>query len=198
MSGEYFWQRPAPVNRKVLCFTGHRPEKLPTGQILRILTDTLHYYIDDAVDRGYTCFYTGLADGIDYYAAEYLFTLRKTRPGLHIVGVQPCEDYRDFFRQRRYSCARLEFMLHCVDKLVVLPGSFRDHGAFFRRNQYMVDRSQAIIAVCSGGRSGSMQTLNYAKRSGLAYRQILVGEDPDHPSYLMMRPETWPMRQRGF
>lgn len=198
MGAEDFWQVPALSARRALCFTGHRPEKLPTGRILRLLTDTLHYYIDKAIAGGYTCFYTGLADGIDYYAAEYLFTQRKVHPEIRIVGVQPCEDYEAFFLRRQYSTARLAYMLHTVDKVIVLPGTYRDPQVFLRRNRYMVDHSRAVIAVCGDGRSGSIQTLSYARRSGLAGWQLMVEQDPDDPVCLLRTPETWPVREFGF
>ena len=39
------------------CFTGHRPEKLPQGEVLEGLKTTLQYYIFRAVLKGYACFY---------------------------------------------------------------------------------------------------------------------------------------------
>ncbi len=197
MGAEDFWQVPELGARRALCFTGHRPEKLPTGRILRLLTDTLHYQIDRAVRNGYTCFYTGLADGIDYYAAEYLFTLRRSHPDIRVVGVQPCEDYEEFFLRRQYSTARLAYMLQTVDKTVVLPGTYRDPQVFLRRNRYMVDHSRALIAVCGSGRSGSAQTLSYARRSGLHCWQIVVDAQPDAPACLLRTPETWPVLEYG-
>ncbi len=154
---------------KCLCFTGHRPEKLPMGVVYRGMVRMLNHYIDLAVQKGYTRFFTGLADGIDCLAAEYLFTLRSEHPEIEVIGVQPCEDYRTFFQQRGYSVPRLEFMLANIDSLVILPGSFRDSSVFLKRNCYMVDHSAAIIAVCRDGRSGSMQALNYARKNQLAY-----------------------------
>lgn len=183
---------------RILCFTGHRPEKLPTGEILQILTETLHYYIDIAISQGYTHFLTGLADGVDYLAAEYLFTLRRKHPDIRVIGVQPCEDYREFFRVRGYSLPRLEFMLREADGLVVLPGSYKSYTVFQKRNYYMVDRAAALIAVCGNGRSGSMQTFNYAARKGLAYCRIYVGQNPDLPAYRTLTPEKWVTQRSGF
>lgn len=183
---------------RVLCFTGHRPERLPTGRNLQVLLQTLHYYIDMAVGQGYTHFYTGLADGVDYYAAEYLFTLRQKHPQIRIIGVQPCQDYREFFRCRGYSMPRLEFMLANLDALVTLPGTYRDSRVFHRRNYYMVDRSGAVIAVCGNMRSGSMQTFRYAQQQGLAYCRIYIPQNPNQPGWAILTPETWVSERRGF
>lgn len=183
---------------RVLCFTGHRPEKLPARRELQILTETLHYYINISVTKGYTHFLTGLADGVDYLAAEYLFTLRQRYPILQVIGVQPCEDYEEFYCSHGYSLPRLEYMLRNVNGLIVLPGSYRSHKAFRERNYYMVDRSAAIIAVCAKGRSGSMQTLGYAMRQGLSYCRICLDNAGSYPLYPPLTPETWEVERCGF
>lgn len=181
---------------RILCFTGHRPERLPTGDKLRALTALLHHYIDLAVQQGYTHFYTGLADGVDYLAAEYLFTLRRTHPEIGIVGVQPCEDYHEFFRLRGYSLPRLEYMLANVDALVTMPGSYHNSRVFLLRNNYMVERSAAVIAVCSDGRSGSMQTFQYAIKQGLAYCRIRL--DRNRNKFTVPELQTWEVQRSGF
>ncbi len=175
---------------RALCFTGHRPEKLPQGRALAHLLHMLHLCIEIAVKKGYTHFYTGLADGIDYYAAEHLFALRNTDPAIAVIGVQPCTDYQVFFRSRGYSTPRLEYMLANVDAIVRMPGSYRDYGIFGARNRYMVDHSAAIIAVCGNGRSGSMQTYNYAAKQQLARCRICL----EHPH----QPVGWEVERYGF
>lgn len=176
-----------------LCFTGHRPERLPQNEALAALARTLHYYIGYAVQLGFTHFYTGLADGIDYLAAAYLFRLRETNPALHIIGVQPCTDYREFFRIRGYSLMRLDYMLRNADSIHVMPHSWRDKDAFRQRNCYMVDHSSCIIAVCEDGRSGSMQTFRYAQAQGLAYCRIKPYWKAPYPS-----PDAWFAERSGF
>lgn len=177
-----------------LCFTGHRPEKLPTGAALDALLQTLYYYIDNAVKIGFTHFYTGLADGVDYYAADYLFHLREQNPAITVIGMQPCRDYRDFFQNRGYSLRHLDEMLDNVDQLVVLPGTYSERGIFLKRNCSMVDRCSGIIAVCADGRSGSMQTYRYAVKNGLAYCRIL----PTVPEPPFPEPAAWPAELYGM
>ena len=159
---------PAHVPReRALCFTGHRPEKLPQGEALTHLLNMLHLCIEVAVKKGYTHFYTGLADGIDYYAAEHLFRLRETDPAIVVIGVQPCTDYREFFRVRGYSMPRLEYMLANADAVVMLPGSYRDYGIFGARNRYLVDNADLLLAAYDGKPGGTQMTCDYAKRIGV-------------------------------
>ena len=177
-----------------LCFTGHRPEKLPQGEVLEGLQKTLQYYIFRAVLKGYTCFYTGMADGIDYLASDYLFGLRMVRPQITVIGIQPCRDYESFFRRRGYDIAHLHAMQQNVDRLVELPGLSWDRGIFLRRDDFMVDQCSGIIAVCGDGRSGSMHTLSYAKRQHLAYCRIF----PEPSGGTLPEPESWPVERQGF
>ena len=177
-----------------LCFTGHRPEKLPEGAVLVGLTETLYYYIREAVRFGYRYFFTGLADGVDYIAAEYLFRLRESDPSICVIGVQPCRDYEQFFRYRGYSLNHLHQMQNHVDRLIILPGSARDNGIFLRRNRFMTDHCSCIIAVCDNGRSGSMYTLSYAKKCGLAYCRLF----PFPSGGSIPAPQNWQVEQHGF
>lgn len=177
-----------------LCFTGHRPEKLPTGAALDALLRTLYFHINNAVKIGFTHFYTGLADGIDYYAADYLFRLREQNPSLTVIGIQPCSDYREFFQHSGYSLQHLDEMLDGIDKLIVLPGTRSEKGIFLKRNRYMVDHCSGIIAVCTNGRSGSMQTYRYAVKNGLAYCHI----SPTVPGPPFPKPDAWQTELYGM
>ncbi|MBE6849509.1 MAG: DUF1273 domain-containing protein [Ruminococcus sp.] len=164
---------------RVLCFTGHRPEALPEPAKLPYMLNMLHELINEAVAKGYTHFYTGLADGLDYYAAEYLFQLRQSNPSIMVIGVQPCVKYREFFEQRGYSLARLEYMLSNADGIVTLPPPAANADAFRNRNAYMVDRSGAIIAVYkkAGRGSGSSSTYRYATQKGIARCRICLEKE---------------------
>lgn len=177
-----------------LCFTGHRPEKLPQGAVLTGLNRTLQFYIRRAFQLGYTHYLTGMADGIDYLAADYLFRLRMAHPEIHIVGIQPCEDYERFFRWRGYSIPHLRLMQENVDQLIVLPGSAWDKGIFLKRNRFMADQTSGIIAVCEEGRSGSMQTFRYAQELGQCYCRIF----PVPPPGVIPAPDAWPVEKLGF
>lgn len=177
-----------------LCITGHRPEKLPSGKQLEALKRTLRYYIDMAVSMGYTHFFNGIADGIDYYAAEYLFRLRETDPRLKVICIQPCEDYEQFFRKCGYSNEHLQEMLEGADELVVLPGSSGKQGIFLARDRFMVNRSSGILAVCREERSGSLYTYRYAVKQKLSACRIY----PEMPDGSTPVPEQWRVDRYGF
>ena len=57
------------LREKTLCFSGHRPEKLPNGGELhtpeiKMLLGMLFYEIEQSVNEGYVRFITGMAKGI--------------------------------------------------------------------------------------------------------------------------------------
>ena len=177
-----------------LCITGHRPEKLPGGKKLESLRETLYYYLDYAVAQGYTYFFDGLADGIDFYAAEYLFRLRETNPALYVIGVQPAEDYETFFQKAGYSLERLHFLQQHVDRLIILPQKSWMRGAFLRRNSFMIDHCMAVLAVCSADSSGSLFTYRYGIKRGLAGCRIT----PVLPGGTLAEPSDWQVERIGF
>lgn len=177
-----------------LCLTGHRPEKLPGGEVLKGLTAALQYYIWRSLRLGYTHYLTGLADGVDYIASAYLFRLREYNPWLCVIGVQPCEDYEQFFRCRGYSLPHLHHMQENVDRQIVLPGSAKDKGIFLRRDRLMAEHCSGILAVCEDGHSGSMYTLSYAKSLGLSYCRLY----PTPTSGIIPAPQDWHIEQCGF
>ena len=64
-----------------VCFTGHRPEKMPADPaVSNMLQSLVHMAIIDAIEQGADTFYSGLARGMDTWAAEDVLWLRKQYP----------------------------------------------------------------------------------------------------------------------
>jgi len=139
------------------CFTGHRPEKLhkPEEQIKK----DLEVAILQAVDDGFVTFISGMARGVDIWAAEIVLRLRESNPAIHLVAASP---YRGF--ESRWSAdwqSRYNAILQQADLVrFVCPGYSRD--CFQRRNEWMVDRSSRVIAVYNGEPGGTRNTIEYA------------------------------------
>ena len=62
------------------CFTGHRPEKLTADS--EAIKASLSAEIDVAIADGITEFITGMARGVDMWAAELVLARRATNPGV--------------------------------------------------------------------------------------------------------------------
>lgn len=140
------------------CFTGHRPEKLhkPEEQIKK----DLEVAILQAVDDGFITFISGMARGVDIWAAEIVLRFRESNPAIHLVVASP---YRGF--ESRWSAdwqSRYNAIMQQANLVkFVCPGY--SHNCFQRRNEWMVDRSSRVIAVYNGEPSGTRNTIDYAK-----------------------------------
>lgn len=73
------------------CFTGHRPEKLskPETEIIAELEKEIRHAIED----GYTTFISGMARGVDIWAAEIVLRLRDAGQPIRLICVSPYEGF---------------------------------------------------------------------------------------------------------
>ncbi|HHX57514.1 MAG TPA: DUF1273 domain-containing protein [Clostridiales bacterium] len=153
---------------KTVCFSGHRPMKLPgkgdwSDRRTKIIKSMLYYRIHTSIEEGYTHFITGLARGIDLWAAMFVLELKSQHPELSLICVKPTEDHGNKFTgEDKYM---LEYALFHADKIVCTSPSY--HANCYRiRNQYMVDNSSQLIAVVNDYASGTGQTIKYAQKKG--------------------------------
>ena len=162
------------IRSRTVCFSGHRPEKLPLNgdsgaNVIRYLKSILYKEILDSITAGYDRFITGLARGVDLWAGEILMELKADGEKISIIAVKPYKTHGDnFFGEEKFSLGRL---LSSADEVICLADEYRK-GCFQRRNEYMVDRSGKLIAVVSDYRSGTGATIRYAEKQGIEVRTI--------------------------
>lgn len=166
------------IREQTVCFSGHRPEKLPgmrdgREQALLVIKSMLYYQIRKAVADGYTDFISGLARGVDLWAAGYVLELRRENPALRLYCVKPTASHGNNFRgSDRYA---LDSVLERADGLFCTAEAY-SKDCYRIRNQYMVDHAARLIAVVDDYRSGTGQTISYARKTGLELCVIEVGE----------------------
>lgn len=86
------------MNQKTICFTGHIPQKLfgynpyASGNLELLLT--LRKVIEEKIENGTTTFITGMALGINMWAARIVLTLKKIEP------VHPIDCIRTLFKSQ--------------------------------------------------------------------------------------------------
>ena len=151
------------------CFTGHRVQKLPWGAretdprcvALRV---RLFEQLEELYDRGIRHFICGMAQGSDMLFCEEALKLRDDRPGVTLEAALPCpqqsERWPESFR------ARYDDLLSRCDYVTCVSPEYTSD-CMRLRNEYMVDHSRVLLAVYGGTFGGTMQTVNYARRSGL-------------------------------
>ena len=151
-------------------FTGHRPDKLPWGyneEDPRCLDfkRRLEREIIKAYEKGARFYLSGMADGVDIYAAEAVIRLSFRYPEMKLVAVFPF-GRGDTTRKRR--CARHAF------KVVSLNERYCT-GCFMQRNRFLVQNSVRLICGFSGdASSGTGATMRMAEREGAGLTIISI------------------------
>lgn len=163
---------------RTVCFSGHRPEKLPDGgddssQIIRVIKSILYKEITDSVEQGYNTFITGLARGVDLWAGEIILELKAGNPEIRLVAAAPFRSHGSGFTGKDKFI--LGNILLKADKVVYVSENY-SQDCMRLRNRYMVDNSAKLIAVVSDYKSGTGQTVRYAKQCGLEIKTIDSGK----------------------
>lgn len=155
---------------KRCCFTGHRPEKLGCGEAEAV--KLLKTAIQEAYDKGYRTFISGMARGIDIWAAEVVLDERKTHPDIHLICALPHPDFEKRWKQEwqlRYAA-----ILAQADLVKTICPAF-SMSAYQKRNEWMVDHSGLLLAFYNGAPCGTANTIQYARKHGVDVN-IIGGE----------------------
>ena len=150
------------------CFTGHRPDKMEFGE--KEIKPLLEKAIDDAIAEGYVTFITGMAMGTDIWAAEIVLERKKKNNDLHLICALPHPN----FEIRRSITEKMRF--NKIIKNADLVKEINNHyftGCYQARNEWRVDRSHLVIAVFNRQKSGTKNTVDYAKRKGINVVNVL-------------------------
>lgn len=161
---------------KTVCFSGHRPEKFPdkgdeNSPITGVIKSILYKEIKDCINDGYNCFITGLARGVDNWAADIIIELKIKGKDLKFVCVRPYEEYGNDWKG--FDKWNLSHILEKADDIVTLSKEYTKD-CLKKRNIYMVDHSQKLIAIISNYRSGTGQTIRYAQKKGIEVKEINI------------------------
>ena len=141
------------------CFTGHRPERLgmPEAEVI----SSLKKEIRTAITDGFQTFISGMARGVDLWAAEIVLALRDEGAAVRLICASP---YRGF--ENRWSREWQERYRRVMERADLVRFICHEYSkdCFQRRNQWMVNRSARVIAVYNGQPSGTRNTIEYARR----------------------------------
>ena len=149
------------------CFTGHRPEKLKRMQWL--IKRELKKEILRAVDDGIDVFISGMARGVDIWAAEIVLVLRDSGKPVKLICASPFQGFEarwDEEWKNRYNAT-----MAAADHSVYVCNGY-SRSCFQIRNEWMVDRSARVIAVYNGEPGGTKNTIDYSLNRGVNVVQI--------------------------
>lgn len=139
---------------KTCCVTGHRD--IPEEQMDRI-QELLRREILAAIEDGYTHFISGFASGADLLFAEIVVELKEIYP----ITLEAAIPYPGRMKTPDETFQRL---IRCCNVVKIHSDTYFK-GCYMRRNRYMVDQSQRVIAVYDGRLcGGTAATVWYAKK----------------------------------
>ena len=168
------------IKEKTACFTGHRPEKIsksgnPKKSYLLQIKSMLYLETLEAVrDRGYRTFISGMAKGVDLWACNIVLDIKKMYPDIKLICALPYESHgKTWHGIERFEFER--YLAHADEVIAVSKEYSKD--CFYKRNRFMVDNSSLLIGICRDEKSGTGQTINYAKRKGLDTKIIYLPEE---------------------
>lgn len=149
------------------CFTGHRPNKLygydpyaeGNTKLLFQLRDIIVEHIEvHNVDT----FITGMALGIDTWAARIVLKLKEKYPDLKLVAAVPCKNHSGKWIKK--SQEEWQMIIDKCDTVHYVSDAEYTAWCMQDRNEWMVDNSQFVIAVWDGTKGGTGNCVNYAKK----------------------------------
>jgi len=140
---------------KTCAFTGHRT--LADGFSPRRLKREIKKLILQGVD----VFYNGMAMGFDLLAAEKTLELKKKYPHVRLILCIPCYQQERNFSQK--DKGRYAAIYKNADERVYVSDTYYT-GCMQKRNRYMVDRADALIAHCVKEEGGAAYTVRYFKK----------------------------------
>jgi len=166
---------------KSCAITGHRPTRFKwkynendtrCKRLKKRMREQVALLYEQVVRR----FYVGDAQGVDQWAGEVLLRM-KEQPGysgIELVVALPFEGHDAAWDTR--SRSRLQFLIkHSTETVVVESTSELPAVRYKRRNYYMVDHADCLLAVYDNDRSirsGTGMTVNYARKKGLSITLI--------------------------
>ncbi|WP_339181757.1 SLOG family protein [Bacillus sp. FSL R5-0560] len=173
------------LRKKTVCFTGHRPNKLGgydmKNPTMLQLKDKLLEVIEELITKEEKSrFLTGGALGTDQAACWCVHILKKKYPHIKNIIATPFKEQdkvwsadQKMWYKRMLDVADEIINVEELDKYKVSEG---EQGEFSpakmqkRNDEYMIDHSEAIVAVYDGTKSGTRNCLNYARKTYLGHQ----------------------------
>lgn len=151
---------------KTCCFTGPRPKNYPWGSDKECeakIAEKLKITVQEAIERGYRHFISGMAAGIDLLAAKIVLQMRENVPEKRIT-LEAAVPFPDQPRRWKEQTKReYASILSRCDKVHYISDTF-SVAAYRKRDEYMVGRSSLLIAVEGKPNGGTARTVANARR----------------------------------
>lgn len=163
------------MEEKTCCVTGHR--SIPSNQA-EAVRQGLDQAVHQAIAGGYNAFISGFADGVDLMFAEIVSQTMQENPRIKLIAAIPYRKRLETLQKRERTKALLE---QCAEIYVAAEEYLPS--VYVKRNRYMVERSDRVVAVYDGRDSGgTVGTIRLAHQMKKELWEIPVGplHIPEH------------------
>ncbi|MBO5006027.1 MAG: DUF1273 family protein [Clostridia bacterium] len=167
----------------VCCVTGNRPKKFPFkrekgNDKFDLYKTRLDYEIELLIKYGYDEFISGMAEGADLDFAESVIRYRNNGSYITFEAALPYP-LKKTNKKYGYNIKKI-ILLNSADKETVISKNYY-RGCMQKRNEYMVDKSNLVLAIWNGDKSGgTWNTIKYAIKKGKNIRYIMLNENNWH------------------
>lgn len=163
----------------ICCVTGHRPKGFPFPRnescdaYIQYL-ERLDRQVGCLIRNGYTHFVTGMAEGADRDFARCVLRQKKIFPYITLEAALPYPIHPRV--QVSPSAAERASILSVCDQIVAVSPCYHN-GCMQKRNVFMVDKSDLILAIWSGiEKGGTWNTIRYARQKNKAVQYIMLNK----------------------
>lgn len=171
------------------CFTGRRPNKLDNvynpmtkefSKIRKAIRETI-------IANNIHTVYTGMALGIDQIAALAALELKQQGYDIKIIAAIPCKNQE--CRWTKESQELYHNILQRCDEQIVLSDTYTND-CMQKRNEYMVNNSDLVIAYWNGTSGGTGNTIQYAKKINKSIINLYKNNKENNSSCVVSPCET--------
>lgn len=145
-----------------ICVTGHRPDKLfgydLSDQRYIILKERFKEILKE---NQCTEAITGMAIGTDLLFAMAVLELKMEGYPIILHCAVPCLEQEKFWNKKDKE--RYHQILNRADKITMVTNKAYEKYCMQKRNRFMVDHADKVIAVWNGEESGTKNCVDYAR-----------------------------------
>lgn len=145
-------------------FTGHR----------NLLEDfdekSIEKAVENCIKRGVEVFYNGVAKGFDLVSAKVVVSLKKKYPNIKLIACIPCYNQEKSYNEEEKK-DYIEVLSKADEKVYVSDREYF-RGCMQKRDRFLVDKADILIAYLKEDKGGTAFTVNYCKKK-YPFKEIL-------------------------
>ena len=129
--------------------------------------------IEHIEDKDVSTFITGMALGIDQWSARIVYKLKEKYPHIKLVAAVPCAKHYEAWKNNPKAIEEWYEIIDFCDEVYYVSEEPYTHWCMQKRNEWMVDNSDYVIAVWKGSATGgTTNCVKYAKKKNSYITQL--------------------------